>query len=99
MDTSVIGSQRIAPAVEQKNGLKNIGPAKGFSDALQQAVNDVAGLQNTAGKAVESVQMGNSVNLHEAMIALEKADISFRTMLQVRNKIIESYQEIMRMQV
>jgi flagellar hook-basal body complex protein FliE len=99
MDTSLIGSQRIAPAVEQKNGLKNIGPAKGFSDALQHAVNNVASLQNTAGKAVENVQMGNTANLHEAMIALEKADISFRTMLQVRNKIIESYQEIMRMQV
>jgi flagellar hook-basal body complex protein FliE len=99
MDTSLISSQRTAPAVEQKNGLKNIGPTTGFSDALQHAVNNVASLQNAAGKAVENVQMGNTTNLHEAMIALEKADISFRTMLQVRNKIIESYQEIMRMQV
>jgi len=42
---------------------------------------------------------GESKNLHETMIAMEKADISFRLMMGVRNKIIEAYQEIMRMQV
>lgn len=74
-------------------------PLGGFSDALSQAVNDVNKLQQDADKAVMSVQTGNTGNLHEAIIALEKADISFRTMLQVRNKLIEAYQEIMRMQV
>jgi flagellar hook-basal body complex protein FliE len=52
-----------------------------------------------ADKSIQNVQAGNTGGLHEAMIALEKADISFRTMLTVRNKLIEAYQEIMRMQV
>ena len=99
MDTSLIGSQRIGPSGGIKNEQKAAGPATKFSEALQHAVNDVASLQQSAGKAVQDVQIGSTVNLHEAMIAMEKADISFRTMLQVRNKIIESYQEIMRMQV
>jgi flagellar hook-basal body complex protein FliE len=74
-------------------------PASQFSDALRNAVDDVSRLQHTADKAIQNVQTGNTGSLHEAMIALEKADISFRTMLQVRNKFIEAYQEIMRMQV
>ncbi len=74
-------------------------PASRFADALSNAVDGVNRLQNSADKAVQNVQSDNSASLHEAMIALEKADISFRTMLQVRNKVIEAYQEVMRMQV
>jgi flagellar hook-basal body complex protein FliE len=74
-------------------------PLSGFSNALRNAIDDVDRLQQDADKAVVNVETGNTGNLHEAIIALEKADISFRTMLQVRNKLIEAYQEIMRMQV
>ena len=74
-------------------------PLGRFSDALSNAVNDVNKLQQSADKSILNVQAGNTGSLHEAMIALEKADISFRTMLQVRNKLLEAYQEIMRMQV
>jgi flagellar hook-basal body complex protein FliE len=70
-----------------------------FSDALRNAVNDVDRLQKDADKTIVDVQTGNTGSVHEAIIALEKADLSFRTMLQVRNKLIEAYQEIMRMQV
>jgi flagellar hook-basal body complex protein FliE len=66
---------------------------------LKQAVTEISQLQNNADKAITSVQLGQSGNIHEAMIALEKADISFRAMMQVRNKILEAYQEVMRMQV
>jgi flagellar hook-basal body complex protein FliE len=74
-------------------------PASRFSDALRNAVDDVSRLQQTADKAIKEVQTGNTGSLHEAMIALEKADISFRTMLQFRNRFIEAYQEVMRLQV
>ena len=43
--------------------------------------------------------VGKSKNIHETMIALNKADIAFRMTLQVRNKLVEAYQEIIRMQV
>jgi len=74
-------------------------PQGAFGDVLKQAVTEINQLQNSADKAITSVQLGQSGNIHEAMIALEKADISFRAMMQVRNKILEAYQEVMRMQV
>jgi flagellar hook-basal body complex protein FliE len=79
---------------------KDPGKSQGaFGDVLKQAVTEINQLQNNADKAITRVQLGQSGNIHEAMIALEKADISFRAMMQVRNKILEAYQEIMRMQV
>ena len=48
---------------------------------------------------MQQVHAGGEANLHDAMIAMEKADISLRYLIQVRNKAIDAYQEIMRMQV
>lgn len=70
-----------------------------FGTVLKGMIGDINSLQNQADQAIAKVQLGNTGSIHEAMIALEKADISFRTMMQVRNKILEAYQEIMRMQV
>ena len=99
MDPIRISSGAIVPEATAKKTQANDAPSNRFSDALRNAVNDVDSLQHSADKAVLSVQTGNTGSLHEAMIALEKADISFRTMLQFRNKLVEAYQEIMRMQV
>lgn len=70
-----------------------------FSSILKNKLNEINQLQVDADKTITNVELGNSGSIHEAVIALEKADLSFRTMMQVRNKIIEAYQEIMRMQV
>ena len=79
---------------------KGDAPAGGrFSDALLSAFQDVSRLQNGADQAIQNVQSGKTGQVHEAMIAMEKADVAFRTMLQVRNRLIEAYQEVMRMQV
>ena len=73
--------------------------AEGFAKTLQSAVSQVNESQVVADQAVAKVQTGESRNLHEVMIAMEKADISLRMLVQVRNKVVEAYQEIMRMQV
>ncbi|MCX5827432.1 MAG: flagellar hook-basal body complex protein FliE [Deltaproteobacteria bacterium] len=70
-----------------------------FGNVLKDAVNEVSQMQVQADQSVTKMQVQESGSLHEVMIALEKADISFRTMLQVRNKALEAYQEIMRMSV
>ena len=70
-----------------------------FADVLKNKVQEINQLQLDADSAISKVELGNSGSIHEAMIALEKASISFRTMMQVRNKILEAYQEVMRMQV
>ncbi len=72
---------------------------KGFMDILEQAVGEVNRAQIAADQAVERLQSGQPANLHEVMVAMEEADISLRLMVQMRNKLVESYQEIMRMQV
>ena len=69
------------------------------SQLLKESLNDVNKLQFEADKSVEDLVVGKSKNIHETMIALNKADIAFRMTLQVRNKLVEAYQEIIRMQV
>ncbi len=99
MNNIAIGNKPIVSPSVPREGQTKTGSASGFSDALSKAVTEVNNLHQTADKAIQNVQAGHTESLHEAMIALEKADISFRTMLTVRNKLIEAYQEIMRMQV
>ncbi len=70
-----------------------------FSDMLTGLVGEVDSQQKAADAAVQEVHAGGAKNLHEAMIAMEQADISIRFMVQVRNKAMDAYQEIMRMQV
>jgi len=70
-----------------------------FAEALKNSLSAVNQSQIAADRAAEQVAAGESKNLHEAMIKLEEADISMRLMVQVRNKAVEAYQEIMRMQV
>ena len=70
-----------------------------FGETLQRAITDVNSLQTEAGKAVESMVAGKAVDLHEVMIAVEKAKTSFDLLMEIRNKTIDAYREIMRMQV
>lgn len=70
-----------------------------FSEMLTQSIKDVNGLQQQANTAIEKLATGKSKNLHETMLAVEKADIAFRTMNQIRMKVIDAYKEVMRMQL
>ncbi|MFO7578190.1 MAG: flagellar hook-basal body complex protein FliE [Pelovirga sp.] len=70
-----------------------------FAEALKTTIAGANQAQITANRAAEQIASGETRNLHEAMIRLEEADISLRMMVQVRNKAVEAYQEIMRMQV
>ena len=71
----------------------------GFGDLLKKAVESVNAMQHDAGRLQEAVANGENVNIHQAVIAGEKAGLSFKLLMQVRNKMIDAYQEIMRMQV
>jgi flagellar hook-basal body complex protein FliE len=75
------------------------GSAKSFSETLKDAVNHVNTLQKSADTAMQQVATGENKNVAEVMIQTEQADIALKLMMQVRNKIIEAYQEVMRMQV
>lgn len=75
------------------------GTGASFGTLLKNSMEEVNQLQSKADRSIEQLVTGESKNLHETMIAMEKANISFRLMMEVRNKIIEAYQEVMRMQV
>jgi flagellar hook-basal body complex protein FliE len=70
-----------------------------FGALLQDAIQQVSQLQDEAGQDVEKVMTGQITDIHSAMIAVQKADVSFQMMMQVRNKLVSAYQEIMKMQV
>lgn len=70
-----------------------------FASTLGRMVADVSGKQAAASEAVSGLMSGSGVPLHQAMIAMEEASVSFQLMVEVRNKLLESYQELMRMQV
>jgi len=70
-----------------------------FGDILTTMLADTNQQQQTADQAIQQLHGGGEKNLHETMIAMEKADISLRYAIQVRNKAIDAYQEIMRMQI
>ena len=70
-----------------------------FATTLKDAINSVNVAQKDSDRKIQELATGKSQNIHETMIATEKADIALRLMVQVRNKVIEAYQEIMRMQV
>ncbi len=69
-----------------------------FIDTLGSAIDEVERLQTSADQAVSGLLHGDGADLHGTMIAVEKADIAFQMMMQVRNKIVSAYQEIARMQ-
>jgi flagellar hook-basal body complex protein FliE len=75
-------------------------PAGGsFENTIKSFVSEVSQKQAVAGEAVQGLISGQNVSLHQTMIAMEEASISFQLMVEVRNKLLESYQELMRMQV
>lgn len=75
------------------------GAGASFNDVLGRFVSEVNSKQVNANASVRDMQAGGATSLHEAMIAMEEASVSFQMMVEVRNKLLESYQEMMRMQV
>ncbi len=84
--------------------LSPTGPAGGekpgaFANMLTDMISSTNDQMNTAGAQSQAMLAGENKNIHEVMIALEKANISFRFLTQVRNKAVEAYQEVFRMQL
>ncbi len=70
----------------------------GFGDVLKNAINQVQGLQGSADQQVNTLLSGGNADMSKVMISVEKADVAFQLMMQVRNKIVSAYQDIEKMQ-
>ena len=77
----------------------NPGGPQTFGELLAGSITEVNELQKEANTAIQRLATGQSQNLHETMLQVEKAEIAFKTMNQIRIKVIDAYKEIMKMQV
>ena len=92
-----ITSLPLTPPVASPLGIQQPGAAGGgqpFKNILVEALNQVNTMQSQANEAVQQLVTGGDVNPAEVLTTLQKADISFRMMLQIRNKLVQAYQEV-----
>jgi len=96
---SQIQSEQLRSDKMQQPLVTNDPGNKSFADTLKEAVGTVNTLQKESDFKAQELATGKTSNIPEVMMAAEKADIALRLMVQVRNKVIEAYQEVMKMQV
>lgn len=94
-DVSQTGGANGASAV----GTNGTTAPGGFTDALKSALEQVNGLQNQAGEAAASFERGETTDIAGVMLAKQQASVSFEATLQVRNKLLSAYKDIMSMPV
>ncbi len=70
-----------------------------FSSVIQSTIQQAVKAEAEGDKAIQDLQSGQAKNLHEVMISVEKADISLKMLVQFRNKAMQAYEEVMRMQI
>jgi flagellar hook-basal body complex protein FliE len=73
--------------------------ASTFMGSLKEAIGHINDAQYGASQAVDALVTGQTTNIHQTMVALQQADVSFQLMMQVRNKLVSAYEEIQRMQI
>jgi flagellar hook-basal body complex protein FliE len=100
-----IGTPYSLPPLTQTDVAKPAGielgtskPVQSFGQMIDGLVSSVDTQQAAANQITQNVLAGNSGQLHQSVIAMQEASISFSLMVEVRNKLVESYQELMRMQ-
>jgi flagellar hook-basal body complex protein FliE len=91
------------PSTPPTGGVSSGDPQAGapstFASLMQQQIGDVNASVGAAESAMRDLAAGKPVQLHEVMISLERARLSVQTFVQIRNKLVESYQDLMRMQL
>ncbi len=85
------GTSMLGQASAAAGAAKDSAP---FTDFLLKSIHEVNAMQQDADVAVEQLMTGGDVNPAEVLTAVQKADVAFRLMLQVRNKIVQAYQEV-----
>lgn len=101
VDSMIDGSTQVqtpeAPEINLEAAQSTGG--RSFLDMVKESLDKVNADQLQADRAAKELVAGRNKNIHETMLMMEKADMSFKLMMQVRNKVIDAYREIMRMQV
>ena len=96
---NIINRLEETTAPQQKESAQKDEKSASFKEMLKESIEEVNKLQLEAQQTMEDLASGKDKDIQHAMMTLQKADVSLRTMMEVRNKLVEAYQEIMRMQV
>jgi flagellar hook-basal body complex protein FliE len=88
--TTSIGTETIAPSS---------GSGGDFRDILSSAIQEVEGARSSANQSAQQFLSGEGEDLHSTILASQRADLEFQMFMQVRNKVVSAYQEIMKMQM
>jgi flagellar hook-basal body complex protein FliE len=100
MVNQVQGIKHVDP-IARPGSLSPQSPASGdaFSGIFEKAVSSVQSAENSAGEGIERMLNGESEEVHQTILSAQRAELAFDMFLQVRNKVVQAYQEVMRMQV
>jgi len=94
-----IGDKGLVLPLTTPGAEKATGSGETFANVLGKFVDDVNSLQNKASESIEKLATGEITDVHQVMIAVEEANTAMEFMLEIRNKIVDAYQEVMRMPV
>jgi len=100
-----MGKEPIQPfssVIKTEPGFKIEGSKKGnfsFQKILSDLIEKVSDLEKNADESIKRLITGEVENIHQVMIAAEEANLAFQLMMEIRNKLVEAYKEIMRMQI
>lgn len=86
----------LSPKTQELGGERD---EQSFAEVLSNAIKNVDGTMKTSNQKVQEFVAGESDNVHDAMISMKRAQLSFEMMVEVRNKVVETYQEVSRMQI
>ncbi len=101
MNATQIGPIGIGPTLDMvcRQASEEPAPDGPFARVIDKYLREARAKQETADQAIVDLATGKTENVHEVLLAVSKADLTFRTVLQVRNRLIEAYQDITRMAV
>lgn len=99
MKPVVIGPREVVMPPSAGGAAPAIRGDTSFSDMLKQTLGEVNQLQQEAGESIQRLATGEIQDVHQVMIAAEEASVAFELMMEIRNKLMEAYQEVMRTQI
>jgi flagellar hook-basal body complex protein FliE len=98
MNINQVLAQMRAMSLQASGQVQEKSGNTGFADLLQQSISSVNDFQQSAGKIAEAFETGASnIRLADVMVATQKANVSFQATLQIRNKLVEAYKDVMNM--
>ncbi|SCJ98157.1 Flagellar hook-basal body complex protein FliE [uncultured Clostridium sp.] len=99
MNIQSIGASSLLNNTGMQSLEKNIDEKKSFSEVISNAIKNVNEKQISADNSIESLIKGDDITMHEVMLSMQESQLSMQLLIEVRNKMVEAYQEINKIQL